>query len=259
MPSGSTPAAVRAERLLRAARSGDRHAREELVLTRLGLVRSVASRYRDLGLPLEDLIQEGSLGLLAAIDRYDPYRGPQFDSYARFQVRRAIRNALTERARLIRLPKQVVERRRAIDRVAATLTAAAAGRPPTPTQVASATGLSAAAVLEARSAALAPVSLDGPVLPDGSPLGSLLADPAASDPELEALGHEQAELLNAALERLPERQRRVVSRRWGLDGAPQSNADVAADLHLSPRRTQTIAHDALYELRATLDPAKATL
>ena len=114
----------RRRKLLRGARRGDRGARERLVISHLGLVRSVASRYRDLGLPFDDLVQEGSLGLLDAIDHYDPCRGPEFDSYARFRVRRAIRNALTDQARLIRLPKQVVERRRAIDRAEAKLTAA---------------------------------------------------------------------------------------------------------------------------------------
>lgn len=246
----------RRRKLIRAARRGDRRARERLVISHLGLVRSVASRYRNLGLPFDDLVQEGSLGLLDAIDRYEPCRNSEFDSYARFRVRRAIRNALTDQARLIRLPKQVVERRRAIDRAEAKLTAAA-GDAPTPTQLAAATGLSVAAVLEARSAGLTPISLDEPVLPDGSSLESLIADPAAADPELDALDHNRAELLNAALEKLQERQRQVVSRQWGLNGAPDSTAALAAELGLSPRRTQTIGRDALYELRAALELAEA--
>ena len=242
--------------MLRAAQRGDSRARERLVLSKLGLVRSVASRYRDLGLPFEDLVQEGSLGLLEAIEHYDPNHGASFDSYARFRVRRAVRNALTDQARLIRLPKQVVERRRAIDRAEAGLAAAAAGRAPTPAQLGSATGLSVAAVLDARSAGLAPISLDEPVLPDGSSLASVVADPEAADPELKVLEHEQTELLNAAIEDLPERQRRVIGRRWGVGATPRSNAEVAAELELSPRRTQTIGQDALYELRAALEPAK---
>jgi RNA polymerase primary sigma factor len=246
----------RRSKLIRAARRGDRRARERLVISHLGLVRSVASRYRNLGLPFDDLVQEGSLGLLDAIDRYEPCRNSEFDSYARFRVRRAIRNALTDQARLIRLPKQVVERRRAIDRAEAKLTAAA-GDAPTPTQLAAATGLSVAAVLEARSAGLTPISLDEPVLPDGSSLESLIADPAAADPELDALDHNRAELLNAALEKLQERQRQVVSRQWGLNGAPDSTAALAAEFKLSPRRTQTIGRDALYELRAALELAEA--
>ena len=256
-PARSARESVRVRRLLRAAQSGDRRSREQLVTSHLGLVRSVASRYRDLGLPFDDLVQEGSLGLLEAIDRYDPSRGMPFDGYARFRIRRAIRNALTDQARLIRLPKQVVERRRAIDDAEARLAAEAAGRPPTPLELAAATGLSVAAVLNARSAGLAPVSLDEPVLPDGSPLARVVADPEAADPELRALEHEQAELLRAALESLPNRQRHIVNLRWGISGAPMSNAELAAELELSPRRTQTIGRDALYQLKAALEPREA--
>jgi RNA polymerase sigma factor (sigma-70 family) len=252
-PDRSPREALRERKLLRAARRGDRVARDRLVSSQLELVRSVAWRYRDLGLPFDDLVQEGSLGLLDAIEQYDPARGPDFDSYARFRVRRAIRNALTEQARLIRLPKQIVERRRAIDGAEARLIAA--GRhAPTPAELAAATGLSVAAVVEARSAGVSPVSLDAPVLDDGSTLESLIADPAADDPERAALVRERSKLLSAALETLPERKRRIVTSRWGLNGAPESNAEVAAELHVSPRRAQTLGRDALYELREALDP-----
>ena len=226
--------------------------------SKLCLVRSVASRYRDLGLPFEDLVQEGSIGLLDAIDHYDPSDRASFDSYARFRVRRAIRNALTDQARLIRLPKQIVERRRALDRAEAELAAAAAGRTPTPAQLAAATGLSVTAILNARSAGIAPLSLDEPVLPDGSSLASVIADPHAVDPELIALEHERTELLNAAFANLPERQRRAIGHRWRMGATPRSHAEIAAELGVSPRRAQTIGRDALYELRSLLTPTKAT-
>jgi RNA polymerase primary sigma factor len=248
--------AVRHSRLVRAAQHGDAHSRELLVASYLGLVRSVASRYRDLGLPFDDLVQEGSLGLLDAIDHYDRRHGSSFEAYARFRVRRAIRNALTDQARLIRLPKQMVERRREVARAEARLAADAAGQPPTPAQLAADTGLSVAAVVDARSAGLAPISLDQPIRPDGSSLESVIADPDAGDPELTAIEHEQAELLRAALARLPERQRRIVSLRWGIGGRPLTNAEIATELELSPRRAQEIGSDALYELRAALEPVQ---
>lgn len=217
------------------------------------MIRSLAARYLEFGLPFEDLVQEGSVGLLEAIDRFDPCRGADFDSYARFRVRRAMRNALTDQARVIRLPKQIVERRRVIERAEAELIAAT-GRPATPMALAAATGLSMAAVLEARTVGLGPISLDQPLLPDGSSLGALLADPVATDPADQALAHEQVMLLNAALETLPERQRRVVTQKWGLDGSPRPTDELAHELELSPRRAQTIARDALYGLRAVLQP-----
>jgi RNA polymerase sigma factor (sigma-70 family) len=249
--------AARHSRLVRAAQRGDARSRELLVASQLGLVRSVASRYRDLGLTFDDLVQEGSLGLLDAIDHYDRRRGCSFESYARFRVRRAIRNALTDQARLIRLPKQMVERRRAIARAEARLAAEGSGDRPTPAELAADTGLSAAAVVDARSAGLAPISLDQPLRPDGSSLESVMADPDGSDPELTAIEHEQAEMLKAALARLPERQRRIVSLRWGIGGHPLTNAEIATELKLSPRRAQEIGTDALYELRAALEPAEA--
>jgi len=245
---------ARNTRLLRAAQRGDPRSREVLVASHLGLVRSVASRYRDLGLPFDDLVQEGSLGLLDAIDRYDRRRGCSFESYARFRVRRAIRNALTDQARLVRLPKQMVERRRAIARAEARLAAEASGDRPTSAELAADTGLSVDDVVDARSAGLAPISLDQPIRPDGSSLESVMADPDGGDPELTAIEHEQANLLRAALARLPDRQRRIVSLRWGIGGDPLTNAEIAAELKLSPRRAQAIGTDALYELRAALEP-----
>jgi RNA polymerase primary sigma factor len=256
LPADARPMSSRDAQLLRSAQRGDRDARDRLFVSRLGVVRSIASRYRGFGVPFEDLCQEGSLGLLEAIDRYDSRHGASFDTYARFRVRRAIRNALTDQARLIRLPKRVVERRRALGKAEARLTAAAQGRAPTPAQLADATGLSVAAVLEARSAALASTSFDGPVSPDGSSLASLVADPRGVDPERKALEHEEMDLLNAALSTLPERKRRVVSRRWGIGHAPVSNGELADALELSPRRTQSIERDALYELRAALGPVR---
>src|SRR5207249_1152228 len=104
-------AAVTGERrLVRAAARGDRRARERLVERYLPLVKRLAWRYRGLGVPVDDLVQEGSVGLLEAIDRFDPARGNEFAAYARLRARRAILNALTTQARLVRLPKQVVER-----------------------------------------------------------------------------------------------------------------------------------------------------
>jgi RNA polymerase sigma factor (sigma-70 family) len=252
-PARSCCDAVRQRKLLRAASRGDRGARERLVVGHLGLVRAIASRYRDLGMPFDDLVQEGSLGLLEAIDRYDPSRQPEFDAFARFRVRRAIRNALTDQARLVRLPKQVVERRRLLDRAEARLMAAK-GRAPTPVELAAATALSLDAVLAARTAAITPVSLDEPAAPDGSPLAGLVADALASDPEHEALAADEAERIRNAVARLTPRQRQVVSRHFGLNGCEVDVATVAAELHLSERRTRTIEHDALHQLADELEP-----
>ena len=238
--------------LLAAAKRGDRRARERIVANHLHDIRSVAFHYRGLGLPFDDLMQEGSLGLLEAISLYNPARGADFETYARFRARRAIRNALTEKSRVIRLPKQVVERRRAIERTEARL-AAIEGHLPTTREVAVALGLPESSVAETRGVSGAPVSLDQTLLPDGSTLEAVVADGTAADPAVEAVEHEQAELVDAAVAALPERQREVLSRHFGLGRSSQEIADVADALHLSQQRTRAIERDALYALRERLD------
>lgn len=252
-PVPAWPDGMRRRRLLRAARRGDRGARDRLISVHLGLVRSVAARYRDYGMPFDDLVQEGSLGLLEAIDGYDPNRGPDFEAYARFRVRRAIRNALTEQARLIRLPKQVVERRRALARAEARLVAA--GQKPTANELAAATGLSEAAVRDARASGAAPISLESPRSAERRPLETWLIDHAAADPEAETLAHERSAALRGALAKLSERERHIITAQWGLDGGrPATGVELAEELQLSPRRTHTIGQGALYELREALEP-----
>jgi RNA polymerase sigma factor (sigma-70 family) len=244
--------AVGERRLLRAAARGDLGARDRLVVCHLAMVRGVASRYRDLGLPFDDLVQEGALGLLEAIDRYDPSRRVAFETYARFRVRRAIRNALTERSRLVRLPKHIVERRRVIAGAEPTL-AATIGRPPTPAELAVETGLSRVAVIEAVTASIRPMSLDGEAVSEGSPLESLVADATAPDPERETLVSDRRRRVRDALARLTPRQREIVNLRFGLDGSAVDLAAVAARLHLSEQRTRSIENAALCKLANELE------
>src|SRR5690348_2190853 len=118
----------------------DRRARERFVEEHLPAVRAVAAHYGGLNVPIDDLVQEGCIGLLDAIRTFDPSRGVDFESFARFHVRCAIRDALTQTSRLIRLPKRVVERRRAIDRTEAEL-AAVEGHVPSEVEIAGALGL----------------------------------------------------------------------------------------------------------------------
>jgi RNA polymerase primary sigma factor len=240
--------------LLRAAKRGDRDARRRVVASKLRLVRGVASRYRGMGVPLDDLVQEGTVGLVEAIDRYDPRRG-DFDTFARFRIRRAIRNALTDQARLVRLPKQVVERRRIVARIDQRLTRPPDGARPLVTDVVTETGLPASAVLEARQAPPLTLSLDEPVLEDGTPREGAIADVAAPDPLDETVEHERAQLVHAAVDRLGKRQRFVVSRHYGLDRPQASITEIAAELHVSPQRTRAIENEALCELREILEGA----
>jgi RNA polymerase sigma factor (sigma-70 family) len=243
-----------ATKLLQAAQRGDPRARERVVDAHLPLVRAIALRYHDLGLPTEDLVQEGAIGLLDAIERFNPARDIEFATFAWWHVRRAILKALTEQSRLVRLPREVVTRRRALARADARLTAAN-GRHPTTRQLAAATGLPEAVVDQSRSALHAVVSLDGPAFRDGPALESVLPDPSSLDPEHVTEADEEVRLLGDALAGLPDRQRTVISRHFGL-GCPEENInEVATDLALSAQRTRTIERDALYDLRTKLEEA----
>lgn len=250
MTTRSEPA--RERKLLRAAKGGDTEARQRIVASKLRLVRAIAARYCGMGVPLDDLVQEGTLGLVEAIDRHDPRRG-DFDTFARFRIRRSIRNALTEQARVVRLPKQVVERRRVVAQVDQRLTRPPNGDRPSVTEIVSETGLPPAAVLEARQAPPLTLSLDEPVLADGTAREGAIADETAPDPLVEAVEHERAQLVHGAVERLGTRQRWVVSRHFGLDQPQASLTQIAHELHLSPQRTRTIENDALCELRGILE------
>lgn len=231
----------------------DRTAHERFVREHLPVVRHLAAQYRGLGLSFDDLVQEGSLGLLDAIERFDPQRGLTFDAYSRFRIRRAIRNALTDTSRVIRLPKQVVERRRAVARAAADLTAAD-GRRPSSDEVAAAVGLSPEAVAAVRDVTTCSVSLDEPRFVDGTALAAELSDAAADDPEHALVTLDEEREIDSLVDELPERQREVVRRHFGFGGRAEQLSSVAASLRISPQRARELERSALASLRQRLDP-----
>jgi RNA polymerase primary sigma factor len=231
------------ESLVERAQAGDRAARDRLVLDQMGLVHDIARRYAGLGLPVDDLVQEGALGALAAIETFDAERGP-FDRYVRFRVRSSIRDALTESSRIVRLPKRVVERRRAIDRYVAQRTAAT-GRAPSCDEIASALGLSTAAVAVARDA---PTTTQ---LVEEGVAGELPSPAAVSRLEEQ----ESSDRIQGALDALPERQHELVARHFGIGAPAEELAAIAASLHVSRQRARAIEQDALYRLRDAIGPA----
>lgn len=246
-----THVAGHSERLAARARRGDGVARATLVEEHMGLVRSIAFRYRDLGLPVEDLVQEGAIGLLAAIDDYDASRGTSFSTYAFWRVRAAVTHALTAQGQLVRIPRPVLERRTQVAQARARLREP--GHEPTVGELADATALPPAAVAEA----LVPprvASLDAP-LTNGTPLGEALADESAPSPENQLVRREQARALRDAVGHLHGRKQTIVRRHFGIDGRPEKLTEIAGDLHLSAERTRALKDEALRELAAHLPPA----
>jgi RNA polymerase sigma factor (sigma-70 family) len=254
MPEAPAPTAScegpRAFDLHQTSRRGGQGARERLVASHLDMVRAIASRYRGMGLSFDDLVQEGCIGLLEAIDRYDPARGAGFDAFARFRVRRAIRNSLTDRSRLIRLPRHVVARRRLLEHAQAELEARN-GRPPTQAELARATGLSESAIAEARAAPGNPLFFGELAPAEEWPAGDL----RAPDPERELIAADRSDIVRRAVSGLCGRQADVIRRRFGLVGGDTSVTAVAQELHVSERRARTIEHDALNQLAHVLERA----
>lgn len=243
---------VDTRRLLRDAKDGDPKAREQVIRRYERLLRGTASRYRGLGLPSDDLVQEGAIGLLEAIDSFEETRGTLFETFARWRIRRAITDALTAQSRLVRLPKQVVERRRAVSRTASELTAKH-GVAPTTGAITAQTGLPLESVEAIQALQTVPVSLDARFADGRGTLLESIEDPAATDPEVEALALHRADVVADALERLPDREAHVIRRRYGFGGPEMTLVDVGRELHLCPQRTRAIEQNALYRLAKMLE------
>jgi RNA polymerase primary sigma factor len=256
-PAGASPARTRqhlprtrqvrgyAERLAARARRGDAEARRLLVEEHMPLVRSIAGRYRDLGLPFEDLTQEGAIGLMRAVDDYDPDRGTTFSTYAFWRARSAITHALTARGHVVRLPRPVVERRRLLREQAQAL--ATAGHEPTARELAEASGIPLDLAVEAMTASFEVASLEG--------MAAELVDTAAPGADVEAVARHQASVISEAVDRLAARKREIVSRHFGIGRPAETLTQIAADLELSPSRARSLKDAALHELGAELEPA----
>ena len=239
---------------------GDLAAREHMIRANLRFVIKIARDYENLGMPLLDLINEGNIGLMKAVERFDPSRGGKLTTYASLWIKQQIRRALASQGKTIRLPVHVADKIYQLGKAEHRLRTEF-GRDPTDDEIATELGVKLKQIKKLRRAAMRPASLDAPITENGdNRVADVIADENAASP-FEALQHKvERGLIRDFVTKLPEREARIIRFRFGLDdGAERTLEEVGRKFKLTRERIRQLQNLALKKLRQMLEePALAT-
>ncbi len=253
---GKVPLLTPQEEIELAARikQGDEEAREHMIKANLRLVVKIAHDYDGLGLPLLDLINEGNMGLMKAVERFDPAKGGKLSTYGAWWIKQSIKRALANQSKTIRLPVHLVDKISRMRRVAMRLQEAL-GREPTDAELAEEMDMTPARVAQLRRAAIRPTSLDAPIGDDDSnTYAEVVADDRAEDPYEQLEEKTVTHLLGELIEQLDERERAILRHRFGLDGGREKTLEeVGEEFGVTRERIRQIQNLALAKLRRMIE------
>jgi RNA polymerase primary sigma factor len=248
---GEIPLLTRADehRLGKRIKKGDRAAREQMIRANLRLVVKIAQDYAGLGLPLLDLISEGNIGLMKGVERFDPHRGTKFSTYGAWWIKQAVRRALANQSKTIRLPVHLVDKLAKMRRIAIQLFDEL-GREPTDE-----CGVSAAKISQLRRVSMRPTSLNAFVGDEAdAELGDLIADETAVMPGQDLESRNLIKQLRSVLHVLDERERAILSLRFPLtDETPPTLEQIGKKFKVTRERIRQIQNVALKKLRTALE------
>ncbi len=238
---------------------GDKAARELMIKANLRLVVKIAHDYDWLGMPLLDLINEGNIGLMKAVERFDPKKGGKLSTYGAWWIKQSIKRALANQGKTIRLPVHLVDKISKMRRVAMQLQEEF-GREPTDEELGEAMGMTASRVAQLRTAAIRPASLDAPVgnEDDSNVFGDIIEDEHAETPYEQLKEKTVTTMLREMVKTLPPREAAILTFRFGLDGGSERTLEeVGQKFHVTRERIRQIQNLALHKLRRMIEKREA--
>jgi RNA polymerase primary sigma factor len=234
-------------------RNGDREARALMISSNLRLVVKIAQDYANLGLPLLDVISEGNIGLMMAVDRFDPSKGAKLSTYAAWWIRQSIKRALSNQSKTIRLPVHLGDKIAKMRRVALYLSEAL-GREPTDDELGEEIGIASGKVSHLKAASIRPASLDAPISDDDlTEFGESVEDEEARTPFELLRDKDLHGEVDGLLQGLNDREKKIISQRFGFDGGERKTLEeIGRKLRVSRERIRQLENIALSKLRRML-------